>query len=167
MANTQGVDETKVSHSLSATLRTDGGARGNPGPAGAGFVLQADDGTLLAEGGRFLGECTNNVAEYEALVWGLATARDVGVARITVLSDSELVVRQLTGVYRVKHANLKPLFLRAIALLREFESCDVRHVRREENAEADRLVNDAIDARAQVGNATVSGPEHTQTQLFS
>jgi ribonuclease HI len=151
---------------LSATLRTDGGARGNPGPAAAAFVLQDANGATITEGGRFLGECTNNVAEYEALIWGLETARDLGVRRITVLSDSELVVRQVTGVYRVKHENMRPPFLRALELLRGFESHDVRHVRRAENAEADRLVNEAIDVRGQVGDALARVSERGQERLF-
>ena len=111
---------TPASSGISAAvLRTDGGARGNPGPAGAGFVLQGRDGVVIAEGGRFLGECTNNVAEYEALIWGLETALELGVRDITVLSDSELVVRQISGLYKVKHANLRPRFLRALGLLEE------------------------------------------------
>ncbi len=150
----------------SATLRTDGGARGNPGPAGAGFVLETDGGVPIARGGRFIGEATNNVAEYEALIWGLETARQRGVARIRVLCDSELVVRQVTGVYRVKHENLKPLFIRALALLRQFESFDVRHIRREENESADRLVNEAIDARGPVGDAAELARGPDQGTLF-
>lgn len=149
-----------------ATLRTDGGARGNPGPAGAGFVLEAEDGAVIAQGGRYLGEATNNVAEYEALIWGLETARQLGVRRLTVLSDSELVVRQVTGVYRVKHENLRPLFLRALDLLRAFPERDVRHVRRADNAAADRLVNEAIDVRGPVGDAIVPARGIGQGTLF-
>jgi ribonuclease HI len=151
---------------VSATLRTDGGARGNPGPAGAGFVLAAADGAIIAQGGRFLGESTNNVAEYEALIWGLETAAELGVRRIAVFCDSELVVRQVTGVYRVKHENMKPLFVRALALLRTFESFDVRHVRRAENVAADALVNEAIDVRGQVGDAIELARQPDQGSLF-
>ncbi len=151
---------------VSVTLRTDGGARGNPGPAAAAFVLQAPDGTPIAEGGRFLGETTNNVAEYEALVWGLDTARQLGVRKVFVLCDSELVVRQVTGEYRVKHANLKPLFVQVLSLLRTFESFEVRHVRREDNTEADRLVNEAIDVRGQVGDAIAPASRPNQPTLF-
>jgi len=149
-----------------ATLRTDGGARGNPGPAGAGFVLEAADGSIMAEGGRFLGETTNNVAEYEALIWGLETAKGLGVRCVLVLSDSELVVRQVTGVYRVKHANMRPLFVRAMQLLRQFEAYEMRHVPRAENAEADRLVNEAIDVRGPVGDAIETLGEPDQPALF-
>lgn len=147
-----GRSEVHSAMQAASTLRTDGGARGNPGPAGAGIVLEAADGSLIAQGGRFLGVATNNVAEYQAIIWGLETAVELGVRRLTVLCDSELVVRQLTGVYRVKNANLRPLFLRAVSLLKQFESCEVRHVRREENAVADALVNEAIDLRGPVGD---------------
>lgn len=134
------------------TLRTDGGARGNPGPAGAGFVLEDGTGTVVRSGGRFLGSVTNNVAEYEALVWGLQTALDHGVSRLRVCADSELVVRQINGVYRVKNEGLKPLFARAKALLDRFESASVTHVRREQNSRADALANEAMDTRATCGN---------------
>jgi len=139
-----------------ATLKTDGGARGNPGPAGAAFVL--DDGSgQIACGGRFLGEATNNVAEYEALVWGLENALAAGVDQILVLMDSELIVKQLLGVYKVKNAGLKPLFVRVMELRREFSAFEVRHVRREENTHADALANEAMDSRADVGDP-VCGP---------
>ncbi len=161
MTASPGVSEGRV-----ATLRTDGGARGNPGPAGAGFVLEAQDGSVIAQGGRYLGEATNNVAEYQALIWGLETARQLSIGKLTVLSDSELVVRQVTGVYRVKHENLRPLFLRALELLRAFPEREVRHVRRAENAAADRLVNEAIDVRGPVGDAIVPAREVGQTTLF-
>lgn len=164
LASTSGSDGALTA--ARATLRTDGGARGNPGPAGAGFVLEAADGSIMAEGGRFLGETTNNVAEYEALIWGLETAEGLGVRRVLVLSDSELVVRQVTGVYRVKHANMRPLFVRTMQLLRQFEAYEVRHVRRAENVEADRLVNEAIDVRGQVGDAIATVSEPDQPALF-
>ena len=134
------------------TLRTDGGARGNPGPGGAGFVLQDDEGAIVRSGGRFLGAVTNNQAEYEALVWGLQTALDHGVARLRVCADSELVVRQMNGVYRVKNAGLRPLFSKAQELLRRFDSAEIVHVRREMNAAADELANIAMDGRATVGD---------------
>lgn len=146
-------------------LRTDGGARGNPGPAGAGFVLSDAEGTRICGGGRFLGETTNNIAEYEALLWGLQCARSRGCETLTVYSDSELVVKQLNGVYRVKHPNMKPLYARACALLGQFRDVRVVHVRREENAEADALANQAMDARTTVGDA--DGPAvDGQTTLF-
>jgi ribonuclease HI len=134
------------------TLRTDGGARGNPGPAGAGFVLEDADGVIVRSGGRFLGAQTNNVAEYEALVWGLETALDAGVSDLRVCADSELVVRQMTGVYRVKNEGLKPLFARAKGLVARFESVEMVHVGREQNVAADVLANIAMDERKTVGD---------------
>jgi ribonuclease HI len=133
---------------MKATLFADGGSRGNPGPAASGAVLFADDGTALAEVGEYLGVATNNVAEWRALLAGLLKARELGVDELAVRLDSELVVRQLTGVYRVKHADLIPLASRAKVLLRDFRSVDIRHVRRKENAAADAVVNAVLDAAA-------------------
>jgi ribonuclease HI len=133
---------------LRATLFADGGSRGNPGPAASGAVLFAADGTALAEVGEYLGVATNNVAEWKALLAGLAKARELGVQDLAVRLDSELVVRQLTGVYRVKHADLIPLAARAKTLLRDFRSVDIRHVRRKDNAAADAVVNAVLDAAA-------------------
>ncbi len=133
---------------LKAVLFADGGSRGNPGPAASGAVLVAEDGTLLAEVGEFLGVATNNVAEWRALLSGLAKARELGVEELAVRMDSELVVRQITGVYRVKHADLIPLATRAKALLRSFRTTDIRHVPRGQNAEADAVVNQVLDAAA-------------------
>lgn len=141
---------------MKATLFADGGSRGNPGPAASGAVLYAEDGTELAEVGEFLGVATNNVAEWRALLIGLARARELGVEDIAIRLDSELVVRQLTGVYRVKHADLIPLATRARVLLREFRSSDIRHVRRKDNAAADAVVNQVLDEAAARGGA--SGP---------
>lgn len=135
------------------TLNSDGGARGNPGPAGAGIVLRDADGNLAARGGAFLGTTTNNIAEYQALLWGMRAARSLGASRLVVRADSELVVRQLRGEYRVKNEGLKPLFCEAQALRRAFESVEFVHVRREENAEADELANLAMDQGALVGDA--------------
>lgn len=150
----------------SAVLRTDGGARGNPGPAGAAFVLEDGSGTILRAAGRYLGETTNNVAEYQALIWGLEVARTLGISRIRVLCDSELVVKQLNGSYRVKHENMKPLFANAKTLLTQFESWQVVHVFRDQNTAADALVNDAIDARDRVGDADVPSASNPQPSLF-
>jgi len=147
------------------TLRTDGGARGNPGPGGAGFVIEDASGQIVRRGGRFLGSVTNNVAEYEALIWGLETALDHGVARLRVCADSELVVRQMNGVYRVKNEGLKPLFARAQKLLRRFESAEIVHVRREQNGAADELANIAMDDRATVGDG-VDLDDPPQPPLF-
>lgn len=128
-----------------ATLWSDGAARGNPGPAGAGALLRGPDGGVLAELKRYLGETTNNVAEYEAVLMGLERALELGVRNIEVRADSQLVIRQLAGEYRVKNEGLKPLYQRARALLDRFESTRLTHVRREENSDADRLANAGID----------------------
>lgn len=127
-----------------AILWTDGASRGNPGPAGIGVVLKARSGEILATEARFLGQTTNNVAEYRALLLGLETALERGVKRLEVRADSELLIRQLLGKYRVRNEGLKPLFRRAQELLRGFESFELVHVRREQNAEADRLANEGI-----------------------
>jgi len=132
------------------TLRTDGGARGNPGPAGAGFVVEVDD-QVVCGAGKYIGEATNNVAEYEALVWGLENVAALGYSEVSVRADSELVVKQIQGVYRVKDKKLQPLFLKAIGLLRSFSAFDIAHVRRAENALADAMANDAMDGRCIVG----------------
>lgn len=147
------------------TLRTDGGARGNPGPAGAGFVLEDESGAVVRSGGRYLGSVTNNVAEYEALIWGLETALHQGVTRLRVCADSELVVRQVNGVYRVKNEGLKPLFAKVKALLGRFASVEIVHVRREQNAAADELANKAMDARATCGDGIEAGAD-SQGSLF-
>jgi ribonuclease HI len=131
-----------------ATLFADGGSRGNPGPAASGAVLVDGNGDLLEEVGEYLGVATNNVAEWTALLLGLEAAARRGIRRLAVRLDSELVVRQLLGEYRVKHADLQPLHKRAVALLRRFERVDVRHVRRKQNAAADKLVNRVLDAQA-------------------
>lgn len=147
-------------------LRTDGGSRGNPGPAGIGFVLEMPDGTVAVRGGRFLGTATNNVAEYEALLWGMATAQEYADARhLTVLADSELLVKQMNGQYRVKNEGLKPLYERACKLARHFGSVTFKHVRREHNTEADALANEAMDMRTAVGDQPVA-PGEVQGTLF-
>jgi ribonuclease HI len=126
---------------------TDGGARGNPGPAAAGGVVVGADGTVLAEVSEYLGIATNNVAEYRALILTLRRALDEGCRNVDVRMDSELVVRQLEGKYRVKDAKMQPLHAAAVKLLAQFERADVRHVRRDENKLADTLVNAVLDAR--------------------
>ena len=131
---------------MTCTLFADGGSRGNPGPAASGAVLFAQDGSVIAEVGEYLGVATNNVAEWRALLAGLAKARELGFDDIAVRMDSELVVRQVTGVYRVKHADLIPLAAKARALLRDFKHVDIRHVPRKENAAADAVVNQYLDA---------------------
>jgi ribonuclease HI len=131
---------------VKARLFTDGGARGNPGPAAAAYVLEAEDGTVLAAHGEAIGIATNNVAEYRALVAGLESARELGVDELEVVSDSELVVRQMRGEYKVKNEALRELSLRAASIARELGSVRYTAVRREHNELADRLVNEALDA---------------------
>jgi ribonuclease H / adenosylcobalamin/alpha-ribazole phosphatase len=129
-----------------ARLSTDGGARGNPGPAAYGFVLQADDGTVLAAEGAPIGVATNNVAEYRALIAGLERARELGVGEVEVVSDSELLVKQMRGEYKVKNAALRDLSTEAARLARQIGSVRYTAVRREHNELADRLVNEALDS---------------------
>ncbi len=123
----------------------DGGARGNPGPAGYGVRIERSDGSLLAELHAPIGIATNNVAEYRGLVAALGYAVEHGHRILHIRSDSELLVRQMRGEYRVKHAGLKPLFVRARLLVMELDRVEFEHVRREDNAEADRLANLAMD----------------------
>ncbi|HEY4439678.1 MAG TPA: ribonuclease HI family protein [Candidatus Elarobacter sp.] len=131
---------------VKATLYADGGSRGNPGPAAAGSVLYDEHGTVLEEIGTYLGHATNNVAEWTALIEGLTGALALGVDEIAVRLDSELVVKQLSGAYRVKHPGLIPLHAQAKTLLRKFARVDVQHVRRKQNAAADAVVNQVLDA---------------------
>ncbi len=136
---------------MHCTLHIDGGARGNPGPAGVGVVIQdtAND-TYIHEAGYFLGEATNNVAEYHGLIKALEVAVELGATRVLVVSDSELMVKQINGQYRVKAENLKPLYQQAVKLLGRFGKWQVTHTRRENNKLADQLANRAMDARADV-----------------
>jgi ribonuclease HI len=133
---------------VEATLFTDGGSRGNPGPAASGAVLIAPDGQILHEVGHFLGVATNNVAEWTAVQIGLEAALEHGVRSLAVRMDSELVVRQLSGEYRVKHPDLQPLHGRVKSLLRKFQHVDIAHVRRKDNALADGVVNRVLDQEA-------------------
>jgi ribonuclease HI len=130
-----------------AILWSDGAARGNPGPAGIGAILKLPSGEILAEESRYLGEATNNVAEYRAVLLGLARALELGVEGIEVRADSELLIKQLRGEYRVRNEGLKPLYEEAKALLSRFRAVKLSHVRRELNAEADKLANRGIDER--------------------
>ena len=139
-------------------LNTDGGSRGNPGPAGLGFSLTHGGETVL-EAGWFLGTATNNVAEYSALIWGLSNALALGVAELSVRADSELMVRQMTGAYRVKNPDLKLLHARASRLAGRFTSIDFAHVRREHNSAADHMANEAMDAGGAVGTYEVAFTE--------
>jgi probable phosphoglycerate mutase len=131
---------------VKARLSTDGGARGNPGPAAFAYVLEAEDGTVLAAHGETIGVATNNVAEYRALVAGLEKAAEVGVDQLEVVSDSELLVKQMRGEYRVKNEALRELSEQAARLARKVGRVTYTAVRREHNELADRLVNEALDA---------------------
>ena len=131
---------------MKARLSTDGGARGNPGPAAYGYVLESDDGHVLAAHGERIGTATNNVAEYRALVAGLEKALALGVDELEVVSDSELLVKQMRGEYRVKNEALRELRDEAEALARRLRKINYTAVRREHNELADRLVNEALDA---------------------
>jgi probable phosphoglycerate mutase len=137
---------------VKAKLFTDGGARGNPGPAAYGYVLEAEDGTVLAARGERIGMATNNVAEYRALIAGLEKAVELAVPEVEVVSDSELLVKQMTGEYRVKNAALQDLSIQASRLAREIGKVSYTAVRREHNELADRLVNEALDAAGEAGD---------------
>jgi ribonuclease H / adenosylcobalamin/alpha-ribazole phosphatase len=131
---------------VKARLFTDGGARGNPGPAAYAYVLEADDGTVLAAHGETIGVSTNNVAEYRALVEGLRKAGELHVNEVEVVSDSELIVNQMRGTYKVKNEALRELWREGMRLATAFERVTYNAVRREHNELADRLVNEALDA---------------------
>jgi probable phosphoglycerate mutase len=131
---------------VKARLSTDGGSRGNPGPAAYGYVLETEDGHVLDARGEAIGTATNNVAEYRGLIAGLESAVQRGVEELEVVSDSELLVKQMRGEYRVKNAALRELSSRAARLARDLGSVTYTAVRREHNELADRLVNEALDA---------------------
>ena len=133
---------------MKARLSTDGGARGNPGPAAYGYVLEAGDGTVLEARGEAIGVATNNVAEYRGLLAGLEAALERGVEEVEVVSDSELVVKQMRGEYKVKNETLRDLVDEAQALESRFKRVTYTAVRREHNELADRLVNEALDSPA-------------------
>jgi ribonuclease HI len=127
-------------------VNVDGGARGNPGPAAIAAVISTPEGQVIEQRGERIGRATNNVAEYRALLLGLERARELGAREVELVGDSELVVRQVKGEYKVKHADLKPLRDRVADALEQFDDWSIRHVRREDNAAADELVNAALDA---------------------
>jgi ribonuclease HI len=129
-------------------VNVDGGSRGNPGQAAIGVVVSDIDGTVLDEVAERIGVATNNVAEWRALLKGIERARALGAREIELINDSELVARQLTGAYKVKHDSMKPLHAEALAALGDFDSWRIRNVRRAHNARADELVNEALDAAA-------------------
>jgi ribonuclease HI len=126
-------------------VNVDGGARGNPGPAAIAAVVQGPGGEVLEERGERIGVATNNVAEYRALLLGIERAAALGASEVELVGDSELIVRQVKGEYKVKDASLRKLHTRVKDALEAFESWTIRHVRRELNAEADRLVNEVLD----------------------
>jgi ribonuclease HI len=128
-------------------VHVDGGARGNPGPAAAAAVVSDPDGEVLDEAAEVLGVATNNVAEYRGLLLGLQRAQQLGATEVEVVNDSELVAKQVNGEYKVKHADMKPLHRAAVEVLGGFERWTVRSVPRAQNAHADALVNQALDAR--------------------
>ena len=137
-----------MSAAVRAKLSTDGGARGNPGPAAYGYVLETDDGTILESRGQTIGVATNNVAEYRGLLAGLEAAIERGVEEVEVVSDSELLVKQMRGEYRVKNETLRELVDDAEALAHRLKRVTYTAVRREHNELADRLVNEALDSAA-------------------
>lgn len=130
---------------MKVIVHVDGGARGNPGPAAAACVISSPDGETLAEHTELLGRATNNVAEYRALLLGLAKARELGAGEVEVIGDSELIAKQVQGLYKVKHEAMKPLYLQAMKALRAFDSWSIRTVPRAKNKRADALVNEALD----------------------
>ena len=127
-------------------VHVDGGARGNPGPAGIAAVVSDEHGAVLLEEGRYIGAATNNVAEYRAVLLGLELAAALGARSVEIVNDSELVARQLQGRYKVKHPGLRPLYEETLAALRDFGAWSIRNVPRARNARADGLVNEALDA---------------------
>lgn len=147
---------------MKAVLNTDGGARGNPGPSGIGVVLKDADGIVLAEVAKGIGEATNNVAEYEALIAGLRLALDHGVTEIEIYVDSELVVSQIEGKWKIKSDRLRTLAVTARSLMERFDRATISHVRRAQNTHADRLANKGMDA-SEVGGG--SGEDFSQGSL--
>lgn len=131
---------------MKVVVHVDGGARGNPGPAAAGAVVSTPDGDVIADAAEPIGVATNNVAEYRGLLLGLRLAREVGAGEVEVVNDSELIAKQVNGSYKVKHPDMKPLHAEALRALRGFEHWSIRSVPRAQNAEADALVNQALDS---------------------
>jgi ribonuclease HI len=133
---------------MNLIVNVDGGARGNPGPAAAACVVSSPDGEVLAERSQLLGTATNNVAEYRALLLGLECARELGASEVDVVGDSELIAKQVQGAYKVRHESMRPLHSQALKALRQFERWSIRTVPRAQNAQADALVNAALDRAA-------------------
>jgi ribonuclease HI len=131
---------------VKVVVHVDGGSRGNPGPSAGAALIATPDGEILASATALFGVATNNVAEYRGLLLGLERARELGATEVELINDSELVAKQLNGIYRVKHADMRPLHAQALAALAQFERWSIRSVPREQNADADALVNQALDA---------------------
>ena len=140
------------------TIEFDGGSRGNPGPAGIGIVLRAADGTPLVTLGRFIGRATNNIAEYQALIVGLQKAQELGAKKLLIRGDSELIIKQMKGEYRVRHPELKPLHEEAQALISKFKEARLEHNLRHKNALADKLANLAMDKKKEITEAEDDSP---------
>ena len=136
---------------MKVIVHVDGGARGNPGPAAAAAVISSPDGETLAEHAELLGRATNNVAEYRALLLGLQRARELGASEIEVVGDSELIAKQVQGLYKVKHEAMRPLHRQAMDELAKFDRWSIRTVPRAQNERADALVNAALDGAARAG----------------
>ncbi|MCB0875735.1 MAG: ribonuclease HI family protein [Solirubrobacterales bacterium] len=130
---------------MKLTVHVDGGSRGNPGPAAIAAVLSDEDGEVIDSAGEVIGRATNNVAEYRALIFGIERARALGATELELVGDSELIVKQVRGEYRVKDPNMKPLHAAVVEALSGLDAWSIRHVKRHLNAEADRLVNEALD----------------------
>jgi ribonuclease HI len=143
------------------TVEFDGGSRGNPGPAGIGVVIRAPDGTPLVTLGRFIGRATNNAAEYRALILALEQAKSLGATKLMIRGDSELIVRQMNGQYRVKNADLRELYEEAQSLLHHFDETRIEHNLRQKNKLADKLANLAMDRRSDVTDADDPAPLDT------
>ena len=131
---------------MKLTVHVDGGSRGNPGPAAIAAVLSDENGEVIDSAGAVIGRATNNVAEYRALLFGIERAAALGATDLDLVGDSELIVKQVRGEYKVKDPNMKPLHAAVKSALADFESWSIRHVKRHLNAEADRLVNESLDA---------------------
>lgn len=131
---------------MRVTVHVDGGSRGNPGPAAAGAIVTGEGGEVLDRVGELIGVATNNVAEYRGLLLGIARARELGATEVEIFNDSELIAHQVNGRYKVKHADMKPLHAEATAELSRFDDWSLTPVRREQNAEADAIVNETLDA---------------------
>jgi ribonuclease HI len=133
---------------MKVIVNVDGGARGNPGPAAAACVVRSPGGEIIDEQAQLLGNATNNVAEYRALLLGLTTAKALGASEVEVIGDSELIAKQVQGLYKVKHPAMRPLYLEAMETFRAFKAWSIRTVPRAQNADADALVNAALDQAA-------------------